>query len=52
MIQVLEHHGHLKLHGALFRISDGRLFWLDEHTGAYRPVAKKAYEAAFMETQA
>ena len=52
MIQVLEHHGHLKLHGALFRISDGRLFWLDEHTGAYRPVAKQAYEAAFMETQA
>ncbi len=51
MIQVLEHHGHLKLHGALFRISDGRLLWLDEHTGAYRPVANNAYNLALQETQ-
>ena len=51
MIQVLEHHGHLKLHGALFRISDGRLFWLNETTGAYRPVAQSAYAAALMEAE-
>jgi len=52
MIQVLEHHGHLKLHGALFRISDGRLFWLDETTGAYLPVARSAYAAALMKAEA
>ena len=46
MIQVLEHHGHLKLHGALFRISDGRLYWLDEMTGAYHPVASRAFASA------
>jgi carbonic anhydrase len=51
MVQVLEHHGHLKLHGALFRISDGRLFWLNESTGAFGPVAQSAYAAALMEAQ-
>lgn len=46
MIQVLEHHGHLRLHGALFRITDGRLFWLQEETGAFLPVGEKAYASA------
>jgi carbonic anhydrase len=39
MVQVLEHHRHLRLHGAMFRISDGRLFWLDEAKDAFLPVA-------------
>jgi hypothetical protein len=40
MIQVLEHHRHLRLHGALFRIMDGRLFLLDESTGVFNPVCE------------
>lgn len=51
MIQVLEHHGHLYLHGALFRISDGRLFALDEAAGAFTPVSEKAYLSAFAEAR-
>ncbi len=39
MVQVLEHHRHLHLHGAMFRISDGRLFWLDEPKDAFLPVS-------------
>lgn len=46
MVQVLEHHGRLDLHGALFRISDGRLFWLQEETDVFVPVGEKAYAAA------
>ena len=51
MIQVLEHHGHLRLHGALFRISDGRLFWLHEDSGAFVAVGEKAYAAALTESR-
>ncbi|MGD9543970.1 MAG: carbonic anhydrase [Methylocystis sp.] len=51
MIQVLEHHRHLRLHGALFRIMDGRLFLLDEATGAFNPVCERAYAAAFAEAR-
>ncbi|MCC3245719.1 carbonic anhydrase [Methylocystis sp. WRRC1] len=51
MVQVLEHHKHLTLHGALFRISDGRLFWLQEQTGAFLPVGERAYAAAFTEAR-
>lgn len=51
MVQVLEHHKHLRLHGALFRISDGRLFWLQEETGAFLPVGEKAYAAAMTESR-
>lgn len=51
MIQVLEHHRHLRLHGALFRISDGKLFTLDERLGMFLPVAEKAYAAAFAEAR-
>jgi carbonic anhydrase len=47
MIQVLEHHRHLRLHGALFRIMDGRLFLLDESTDTFKPVCEGAYAAAF-----
>jgi carbonic anhydrase len=47
MIQVLEHHRHLRLHGALFRIMDGRLFLLDESSDAFKPVCEGAYAAAF-----
>lgn len=51
MIQVLEHHRHLRLHGALFRIMDGRLFLLDESTGLFNPVCDGAYAAAFAEAR-
>ena len=51
MVQVLEHHRHLRLHGALFRIMDGRLFLLDESTGAFEPVCETAYAAAFAEAR-
>ncbi|MBM3550167.1 MAG: carbonic anhydrase [Alphaproteobacteria bacterium] len=51
MIQVLEHHRHLQLHGALFRIMDGRLFLLDESTGAFNPVCEQAHAAAFAEAR-
>jgi len=51
MIQVLEHHRHLQLHGALFRIMDGRLFLLDESTGAFNSVCEQAYAAAFAEAR-
>lgn len=51
MIQVLEHHRHLRLHGALFRIMDGRLFLLDGSTGAFNPVCEQAYAAAFAEAR-
>jgi carbonic anhydrase len=51
MVQVLEHHGRLRLHGALFRIMDGRLFLLDESTGAFNPVGEQAYSAAFAEAR-
>lgn len=47
MIQVLEHHRHLRLHGALFRIMDGRLFVLDESADAFKAVCEGAYAAAF-----
>ncbi len=49
MVQVLEHHGHLRLHGLLFRIMDGRLFQLDEPSGVFNPVGDSAYAAAFGE---
>lgn len=51
MVQVLEHHKHLRLHGALFRIMDGRLLLLDEETGAFFPVGDQAYAAAFSEVR-
>lgn len=51
MIQVLEHHKHLRLHGALFRIMDGRLFVLDEETGAFAAVGESAHAAAFTESR-
>ncbi len=51
MVQVLEHHHYLNLHGALFRISDGRLFGLQEETGAFLPVGEKAYAAALSEAR-
>lgn len=51
MIQVLEHHRHLRLHGALFRIMDGRLLLLDEATGAFNAVGDQAYAAAFSEAR-
>ena len=51
MIQVLEHHRHLQLHGALFRISDGRLFWFDEDYGTFHTVAQKAHAHALKEAR-
>jgi len=51
MVQVLEHHRHLRLHGALFRISDGRLLWLDEDNGAFLPVCESAHAKAFAEAR-
>ena len=51
MIQVLEHRRHLRLHGALFRIMDGRLLVLDKSTGDFNPVCEKAYAAAFAEAR-
>jgi carbonic anhydrase len=51
MIQVLEHHRHLQLHGALFRISDGRLFWFDEDYGTFHTVAQKAHANALKEAR-
>lgn len=49
MVQVLERRQYLHLHGAMFRISDGRLFWLDESTDAFRPVAEKSHERESVE---
>lgn len=47
LIQVFEHHKRLRSHGVLFRIMNGRLFGLEEATGAFVGLAKKAYCAAF-----
>ncbi len=51
MVQVLEHHKHLMLHGASFRVSDGRLFWMEAETGVFLPVSEKAHAAAFSEAR-
>ncbi|MCX7898864.1 MAG: carbonic anhydrase [Methylocystis sp.] len=48
-IQVLERHKYLWLHGALFRISDGRLFSLDEESGGFVPGSVAAYAEALKE---
>jgi carbonic anhydrase len=38
--------GELELHGAYFGVADGRLFGLDEATGAFLPLAAKAHAGA------
>ncbi|ATQ68670.1 MULTISPECIES: carbonic anhydrase [Methylosinus] len=47
MVQTLEQRGYLRLHGAYFRVMDGRLLALDEDSGQYRQVAPGAHESAF-----
>lgn len=51
MVQILERRGYLHLHGAFFSVMDGRLLALDEATGAFEPVAAKAYALALQEAR-
>lgn len=51
MVQVLEHRGYLRLHGAYFSVMDGKLLALDEETGGFRPVAERAHAAALQEAR-
>lgn len=51
MIQALEQHGRLRLHGALFRIMDGELLSLEEETGAFVAVGDAARARAFTESR-
>lgn len=51
MIQALERHKRLRLHGALSRIMDGRLLVLEGETGAFVSVGETAYAAAFSEAR-
>jgi carbonic anhydrase len=45
-VRAAEEAGELALHGAYFGVADGRLFGLDEATGAFHPLAAKAHAAA------
>jgi carbonic anhydrase len=51
MVQVLEHRGYLHLHGAYFSVMDGKLFALDEESGAFSPIAPKAHASALQEAR-
>ncbi len=51
MVQVLEHRGYLRLHGAFFSVSNGKLLALDEQSDAFLPVAETAHAAAFSEAR-
>lgn len=46
-VRILEERGKLKLHGAFFGVSDGRLLALDEPSGEFVEVAAEAHKAAF-----
>jgi carbonic anhydrase len=45
-VYAAERAGEVALHGAYFDVADGRLFGLDEATGAFLPLAVKAHAAA------
>lgn len=51
MVQILERRGYLHLHGAFFSVMDGRLLALDEVSGRFEPIAKKAHAAAYLEAR-
>jgi carbonic anhydrase len=51
MVRTLEERRYLRLHGAYFRIMDGRLLALDEAAGRFEPVSADAHAAALAEAR-